>query len=58
MQKRFVIEQNVGMVDRVVRFIIGVGLIVASPLLGWNAWTATILGAGGGSLITESLTGY
>lgn len=58
MSKRHVIQQNTGPIDRVIRFIVGLAFIITPPVVGWAPWTVALVGAGGGALVAESLTGY
>ena len=50
------LKQNVGDVDRVVRIVVGLVLIVVPPLVGWSAWAVAIAAALGGMSIVQGVT--
>ncbi|MHB1420781.1 MAG: YgaP family membrane protein [Bacillota bacterium] len=56
--KTLYLKKNVGTVDKVIRMVLGAGLITLPALLGSSAWTIAILAAFGGSLILESIIAY
>lgn len=58
MENAAVLEQNVGPVDRTVRLILAVALIVLPAVLGWTPWTVAVLAAVGGSQAFAGLSGY
>jgi len=50
------LKQNVGDVDRVIRIVVGLVLIVVPPLVGWSAWAVAITAALGGMAIVQGVT--
>lgn len=49
---------NTGIVDRIIRLIVGLVLIIWPTLAAWETWTTTILAAIGGALVIMGLTGH
>jgi len=45
-------------VDRVIRIVAGIALIVTPALFGWSLWTAVILAAIGGAQVLQGIIGY
>jgi len=39
--------QNVGGVDRVIRIILGIVLVILPPVLGWSPWVTLVAAVGG-----------
>lgn len=52
------IQQNVGTIDRVIRFAVGVGLVIYPAVAAWQAWAIALLAAIGGLQLLAGLTGY
>jgi hypothetical protein len=52
------LRQNTAPWDRAVRTVVGAALIVGSPMVVRGPYWLTVLGALGGALIAEALTGY
>lgn len=52
------VRRNVGSVDRVIRIVAGIALIVTPALFGWSLWTAVILAAIGGAQVLQGIIGY
>lgn len=51
-------HKNVGPIDRTVRIILGLSLIIVPAFYQWSPWTIAILAAFGGSQIVEGITAY
>lgn len=52
------IQKNVGFYDRIIRIVIGIGLIVVPVLFGFPGWLIALLAALGGSNILEGVLGF
>ncbi len=52
------LTKNVGTWDRIIRFSVGVLIVVAVPLWVRSPWWLAILGAFGGGQIITAINGY
>lgn len=52
------LTKNLGVIDRIVRAVLGVALAVIPSLSGWNSWAVAALAAFGGAQLIESVAGY
>ncbi|MFS8535132.1 MAG: DUF2892 domain-containing protein [Limnochordales bacterium] len=47
--------QNVGGVDRVIRIILGIVLVILPPVLGWSPWVTALVAAVGGIVFFQGV---
>ncbi|OUN01587.1 MAG: hypothetical protein BAA04_01115 [Firmicutes bacterium ZCTH02-B6] len=47
--------QNVGGIDRVLRIVLGIVLVILPPWLGWSPWAAAIVAAVGGIVFFQGV---
>ena len=45
--------QNVGGIDRVIRIVLGLVLVILPPVLGWAPWVTAIVAAVGGIVLFQ-----
>ncbi|HLT57612.1 MAG: DUF2892 domain-containing protein [Limnochordales bacterium] len=48
--------QNVGGIDRILRLVLGIVLIILPPVLGWSPWVSAIVAAVGGIVFFQGVT--
>ncbi len=49
---------NAGTIDRIIRFIVGVALVVWPALSTWEPWVTAVVGAVGGIIALTGLIGH
>lgn len=58
MSRENMLTKNVGTWDRIIRFSVGVLIVVAVPLWVRSPWWLALLGAFGGGQIITAINGY
>ncbi|WP_158212463.1 YgaP family membrane protein [Natranaerobius trueperi] len=58
MNNSIYIEKNVGHIDRIIRSILGLLLIIAPVIIDIPVWVAVILAGIGGANIIEGIIGF